>query len=128
MVTAASDLPEFLWTGLVDLIQMMTLFENSASLEGNTSPTVLDFGCGCGRMTRFLNDYPQFWTAHGCEVNPQHVRWCQDNLKGVKSTQCGPKPPLQYDNQTFNLVYALSVFTHPPCKMLPLGSKNFVAF
>lgn len=111
-ITAAPDLPEFLWTGLVDMERIMTLYENVAGLT-NQHPTILDFGCGCGRMVRFLRDYDSLPNSiHGCEVNADHVSWCRDNLHGIQISQCSALPPLPYQEQKFNLVYALSVFTH----------------
>lgn len=111
-ITAAADLPEFLWTGLVDMDRIMTLYEKAANYVNIESPTILDFGCGCGRMVRFLNNYSVFNTIHACEVNPDHVDWCRDNLSNVQVSRCNVLPPLPYKDQMFNLIYVLSVFTH----------------
>jgi SAM-dependent methyltransferase len=75
-------------------------------------PVILDFGCGCGRMLRFMNNLSGVWSVHGCDVNLHHVRWCQSNLNSIQTAQCSPQPPLPYDDEVFNLVYALSVFSH----------------
>lgn len=111
-ITAAADLPVFLWTGLVDMERVMTLYRDLAGPDGTDDPAILDFGCGCGRMLRFLNNYPLPGSVHACEVNAEHVRWCQVNLASVKTLKCDALPPLPYKERTFNLVYSLSVFTH----------------
>jgi ubiquinone/menaquinone biosynthesis C-methylase UbiE len=111
-ITAAPDLPEFLWTGLVDMDRIITLYEKVANHPNMESPTILDFGCGCGRMVRFLNNTSASKTIHACEVNPDHVGWCRDNLNNVKVSQCDVLPPLPYQDQMFDLIYGLSVFTH----------------
>jgi ubiquinone/menaquinone biosynthesis C-methylase UbiE len=111
-ITAAPDLPEFLWTGLVDMDCIMTLYEKVANRVNIEHPTILDFGCGCGRMVRFLNNYSTSNTIHACDVNPDHVDWCRDNLHNVQLSQCDSLPPLPYKDQMFNLIYGLSVFTH----------------
>lgn len=111
-ITAAPDLPEFLWTGLVDMDRIMTLYEKIVDHTNIETPTILDFGCGCGRMVRFLNNSAPFYMIHACEVNPDHVDWCQDSLNNVKVSQCDAMPPLSYDDQMFDLIYGLSVFTH----------------
>ena len=113
-ITAAPDLPEFLWTGLVDMDCIMTLYEKAAGHTNSKRSTILDFGCGCGRMARFLNNYPASHTIHACEVNPDHVNWCQNNLSNVQTSLSYPLPPLPYKDQMFDLIYGLSVFTHLP--------------
>jgi SAM-dependent methyltransferase len=110
-ITAAPDLPEFLWTGLVDMERIMTLYENVSGLEPKR-PTILDFGCGCGRMVRFLSVYAADRSIHACDVNPEHVHWCRENLVEIQVAQCDVRPRLPYEDKTFDLVYSLSVFTH----------------
>jgi ubiquinone/menaquinone biosynthesis C-methylase UbiE len=111
-ITAAPDLPEFLWTGLVDMERIMTLFEKVSNHANIEPPTILDFGCGCGRMVRFLGNCSTTYTIHACEVNSDHVNWCRDNLKNIEISQCDILPPLPYKDKMFNLIYGLSVFTH----------------
>lgn len=115
-ITASPDLAEFLWTGLADIERILSLYETVGGLKYFQRPAVLDFGCGCGRMARFLENCDNSWKLHGCEVNPHHVQWCQDNLKGIETARCSAMPPLPYRDQTFDLVYCLSVFTHLPEK------------
>ena len=111
-ITAAPNLPEFLWTGLVDMDRIMTLYEKVANNANEESTTILDFGCGCGRMVRFLNNYSTSHAIHACEVNPDHVDWCRDNLNNIHVSKCDTLPPLPYQDQMFNLIYGLSIFTH----------------
>ena len=111
-ITAAPDLPEFLWTGLVDIDCIMTLYEKVVNHTSMETSTILDFGCGCGRMVRFLNNYSTTNTIYACEVNPDHVDWCRDNLNNIQVSKCDALPPLPYQDQMFDLIYGLSVFTH----------------
>jgi SAM-dependent methyltransferase len=74
--------------------------------------TILDFGCGCGRTLRR-------WAAldaevHGTDVNPALVDWCRKNLTFATFSVNGPLPPLDLPSSGFDLVYAISVFTHLP--------------
>lgn len=73
---------------------------------------VLDFGCGCGRVLRqWVNtDGPTF---HGTDYNPRLVKWSSENLP-FEIRMNNLDPPLGYSDGTFDLCYAVSVFTHLP--------------
>lgn len=74
---------------------------------------ILDFGCGCGRLLAGWDGrLPEGATLDGCDINPALVRWCRDNLPDVEVIECSPVPPLPYLDDTLDLVYAASVYTH----------------
>lgn len=74
---------------------------------------VLDLGCGCGRIMRNWASVggPRF---HGSDCNPRMVEWCRRNLPFARFSTNGLTPPLPFPDGTFDLVYAVSVFTHLP--------------
>jgi SAM-dependent methyltransferase len=74
---------------------------------------MLDFGCGCGRVTRrwaSLNGT----AVHGSDRSEDAVEWCRRNLPFARFEQNGLAPPLAFDDAAFDLAYGLSVFTHLP--------------
>lgn len=73
---------------------------------------VLDFGCGCGRVLRYLRQASPSCIYHGTDIDPELVNWCEKNIPGVGWTNNGHNPPLPYEDGAFDLVYAISVFTH----------------
>ena len=75
--------------------------------------SLLDFGCGCGRVARCWNDLagPEI---HGSDVSREAIRWCRRNLPFMAAVRNDPQPPLRYPDDRFDLVYALSVITHVP--------------
>jgi SAM-dependent methyltransferase len=71
---------------------------------------VLDFGCGCGRVTRYFHDFAG--EVAGSDVSAEAIAWCRDNLEFGAFATNRIEPPLAFDDESFDLVYALSVFTH----------------
>ena len=80
---------------------------------------ILDFGCGCGRVMRYWKDLSNP-ALSGADYNPYLVRWCRHNLPFADFQRVGDLKPLQYEDETFDLIYAYSVFTH-----LDLVSERF---
>jgi SAM-dependent methyltransferase len=75
---------------------------------------ILDFGCGCGRVLRRWRDLDA--RICGTDVNTAAVNWCQAHLPFVEVGVNRLEPPLEYCDASFDLVYAISVFTHLPVK------------
>ena len=74
---------------------------------------LLDFGCGCGRVTRHWVDLGRT-AVHGADANEHAIAWCRANLPFARFGSNGLAPPLGHGDESFDLVYALSVFTHLP--------------
>jgi SAM-dependent methyltransferase len=68
----------------------------------------LDFGCGSGRIARHLTDRVELT---GVDVDADAVAWCAQHLRGDFRV-IDPKPPLPFADATFDVAYAVSVFTH----------------
>ena len=74
--------------------------------------SILDFGCGCGRVLRHWADLRA--ELHGTDTNPRLVDSCARNLPYAHFERNRPLPPTTYWDGQFDLIYALSVFTHLP--------------
>jgi SAM-dependent methyltransferase len=109
----AREQEEFLWTGLVDLATIFETYKHHSDAANTTDPvTVRDFGCGCGRLLRFLQNSPRSWSAVGTDVNRALVGWCHQHLGATPVRVNGITPPLEYSDGTFCVVYSVSIFTH----------------
>jgi len=76
---------------------------------------VLDFGVGCGRVLRYFQLFLKNASFYGCDIDQEAVAWCQQELHSIGSFfPCGDLPPLPFPAGSFDLVYAVSVFTHLP--------------
>lgn len=71
--------------------------------------SILDFGCGSGRTIRNAKNVPNAW---GIDIDPQAIAWCKANLRGYQFQHVQPDPPTEFPDNSFDLIYAISVFTH----------------
>lgn len=74
---------------------------------------ILDWGCGPGRIIRHL---PQV-IGNGCEFygtdyNKNSIEWCSENLPGIAFNNNSLAANLPYEDNFFDVIYGLSIFTH----------------
>src|SRR4051812_40186227 len=72
---------------------------------------VLDFGCGAGRVLRHLIDTGA--ELHGCDIDRPSIEWLKRHMSPPAHFSCNSEQPgLDFTSDSFDLVYAISVFTH----------------
>ena len=76
------------------------------------SKTILDFGCGWGRITRFFLKDIYATNIHAIDVDPLIVEVTKQIIPGINVEPCNPSPPLNYENNSMDYVIAYSVFSH----------------
>ena len=72
------------------------------------NPKVAEWGCGLGRIARHLTDDFDYT---GFDFDPSSIDWCRDHLEGTYLLNTA-KPPLPTDGASFDVVFAVSIFTH----------------
>ena len=73
---------------------------------------ILDFGCGPGRILRNFQDGPASCQFYGTDIDLELISWCKKSLPNIQLSTNTHKPPLSFFDNTFDLIYAVSVFTH----------------
>jgi len=73
---------------------------------------ILDFGCGCGRTLIHLSSLAPSAKFYGTDIDKQAIDWCRQNLKFGTFSVSRETPPLQYEADMFDFIFAISVFTH----------------
>ena len=94
------------------------VFEQALAKAGRpirSFESVLDFGCGCGRVTRSFRQMSPHAKLFGSDVDGEAIHWLNQNYHTFAEFSVnGPMPPLRFENETFDLIYCISVFTHLP--------------
>lgn len=70
---------------------------------------ILDWGCGCGRVSRFFPNISQ--KLHGSDINSEAISWCQSNSFN-NFISSDNHPPLPYEDCFFNVCFGVSILTH----------------
>lgn len=74
---------------------------------------IFEWGCGPARIIRHL---PKLLN-HTCEIygsdyNSKTIDWCKKNITDIHFSKNNLQPPLEFQNNFFDVIYATSVFTH----------------
>ena len=77
---------------------------------------VLDWGCGCGRVTRNFYALPKT-RVFGIDVDEDNVGWCRDHLNFGNYRVAPLRPPTDLPSRSFDLIIGISVLSH-------LGEQN----
>jgi SAM-dependent methyltransferase len=73
---------------------------------------ILDFGCGCGRTLLWLGKHSRSFRIYGTDIDAEAISWCDKNLGFGKFSLNTALPPLDFSSGMFDLILAISVFTH----------------
>jgi SAM-dependent methyltransferase len=74
--------------------------------------SILDWGCGCGRLIRNFAEFVPMSRLYGCDIDPDAIAWLKANLPEMSFKTISPYPPTPYQDNQFDLIYGISVFTH----------------
>lgn len=75
-------------------------------------PTILDWGCGTGRIIQHLHQFHPYALLYGADTNQYMIAWNQKHINGVYFSEIATSCPTPYPLHYFNLIYGISVFTH----------------
>ena len=74
---------------------------------------VLDFGCGVSRIVIHLKSFLQERAdLYGCDVNERMIAFNKSAYPEISYCLVPLDPPTSYETGFFDLVYAISIFTH----------------
>jgi SAM-dependent methyltransferase len=94
-------------------VHNMQAYLTKSGVELNRINSILDIGCGTGRLLAgwYLENPGR--RLFGCDINKALIDWAGTNLPGsMHFHQNDFLPPLRYETAQFDFVYLVSVFTH----------------
>jgi 2-polyprenyl-3-methyl-5-hydroxy-6-metoxy-1,4-benzoquinol methylase len=109
LVAGGDDVSWYIRGGELALQSILEVLDRNG-IDFENFDAVLDFGCGCGRVT-------QHWGGtrvqlYGCDYNSELIQWASKNLPKVRFEVNTLSPTLAFSEAQFTFIYALSVFTH----------------
>lgn len=81
--------------------------------------SICEWGCGPARIIRHIRAFLDKSNAqlYGFDYNPDSISWCQENIDDTIFISNSVSPPLPCDENSYDCLYNLSVFTHLSEKM-----------
>ncbi|MEK6326345.1 MAG: class I SAM-dependent methyltransferase [Actinomycetota bacterium] len=90
--------------------QILRMLPAGYELEGRR---LLDFGCGAGRTLRHFLGEASSAEIWGCDIDQEGIDWLERNLcPPLHAVRNEAAPGLPFEDGHFDVVWALSVFTH----------------
>lgn len=84
-----------------------------SGVEDARIESVLDFGCGSGRLLAGWLPEAASRRLAGCDTSEPLIEWARRNLPSkIRLERTAALPPLPFGGGSFDLVTAISVFTH----------------
>jgi ubiquinone/menaquinone biosynthesis C-methylase UbiE len=103
---------EYLASGKRDLHDMEAILSrHGVSLAGMGN--ILEFGCGDGRMIRWLEDLAHDREIWGSDIHAERIIWCKQHISPpFRFVTTTIVPHLPFEDRYFGFIFAGSVFTH----------------
>ena len=110
--TASGSITRYFTTGIECYMPIVVMAEKYGLNLRRGDLDILDFGCGVGRLLlQFTRNYKNN-NYYACDIDDTSVNFIKRNYKNVLSYVNDHKPPLVYQDNTFDLIYSLSIFSH----------------
>ena len=92
--------------------------------DWSTFKDILDFGCGSARVIRYFLAEDAGKNFTGTDINRELVDWCKANINGVNWKLTAAIPPTELEDNSFDFIYGISVFTHLDRELQSLWLKE----
>lgn len=110
-VIGNDNISVFLVDGFTTYVKLEQVLKRVFNKSYNDFSNILDWGCGCGRITRHFRN-TKTTSIHGVDIDQENIDWCKENLKNGNFLSIPLHPPTGLKDSYFDLIIGISVFTH----------------
>lgn len=110
-VIGTDSIEPFLRGGFTDFMKMRQLLKRLTRKDYSNFHSILDWGCGCGRVARHFSAVKRAQFTGG-DIDGDNIDWCAGNLDFGRFVKLPLFPPTVFSDREFDLIYGISVFTH----------------
>lgn len=108
------DYGKYIFDGRETARELLSLFGKYKSLDLD-SVSICEWGCGAARLLRHCRDLlDESVELTGTDYDTAMIKWASAHIKGIRFIENGLLPPIDVDDGSFDIVYAISVMTHLP--------------
>mgnify|MGYP005835125277 CR=1 FL=1 len=105
------DLSSYLIQGATAYAKLAHVLRTMFNKDFDDFQHVLDWGCGCGRVSRFLATRNSCKLT-GLDIDRDNIQWCSANLPNATFKTIDLHPPTPIESNYFEVLFGISVFTH----------------
>ncbi len=108
-VAHTKDPQSFIASGIISIFEILSLVR---SYDTRQTCRLLDWGCGCGRMSKHIAEkFPEIELT-GCDIDREAVDWCQKTIEKGDFLLIDPQPPTTFARGRFTSIIGFSIITH----------------
>jgi len=102
----------FRYVGYSTFLKLEALCEKYQSGSFASIDRVLDWGCGCGRVTRYFSKYKSDTEIHGIDIDETGINWLKENLDFGNFVHIQSSSRTPFPDEHFDFIFGISIFTH----------------
>jgi SAM-dependent methyltransferase len=110
-VHGGTEVSSFRLEGYSAYVKLEAAVERHFGKRFSDFASVLDWGCGCGRVTRYFHGKP-CPALTGVDIDRDTIAWCQEAMPAGVFQPVPLRPPTSLESSAFDLIVGVSVFTH----------------
>jgi SAM-dependent methyltransferase len=111
-VSGAGDPVSFVRLGSSAFARLQQVLEVYCSRAMDDFDRILDWGCGCGRTFRCFTGNLTKAKLTGMDIDSRAIDWCRQTFPCHEFLTIGIQPPTPLPEESFDLIYGISVMTH----------------
>jgi trans-aconitate methyltransferase len=111
-VIGVPDLESYLRGGATIACRLNSYLREKFDRSLSDFRRILDWGCGCARVTRHLRVLASPDAVTGIDIDGDNVAWCRENFPDTQFETIPLRPQTSLSDGQFDLAIGISVLTH----------------